>query len=256
MNAGQMKNAGTAWVASRLLLSAIVMPADSREERIDPAEIDRFSNTGLGEPETMRALAAAFCEMDHDDPADRFLASIDEILAKTLSATLPVPSIGVDTLKRAHGHFSSRNWSIVLNEDLIEGKSDSKEGLLDVLDTLAHELRHAEQFYAAAKYEAGIHRISFYDFLPEAIRKRAKHDKKIDGSKETEFGEFILDVHLNDELREKKKYINTIIDNPETPSDDYKYYVNVVNTKLPLERDATAIGRALQGAMEACLQPR
>ncbi|MGH1480028.1 MAG: hypothetical protein ACRBM6_15130 [Geminicoccales bacterium] len=42
----------------------------------------------------------------------------------------------------------------MLDESLIAEKSDSNEDLLDLFDTLAHELRHAEQYYIAARHVA------------------------------------------------------------------------------------------------------
>jgi len=251
----QMVGSRGALVASRLLLSAIVLPTDDGQERIDPAEIDRFSRTGLGKPEITRALAKAFCGIDYNDPADQFLATIDKVLAKILSPTLPIPSISVDELKGSHGHFSPTDWSIVLDEERVAGRSKSKEGLIDILGTLAHELRHAEQYYAAAKFEASIRRISLYDFLPKAVKTEAKINPSIEGSEEAEFGEFVLMAHINDEIRDKKMYIEDKIENPDISSDDYEYYVKVIYAKLPSERDATSIGRALRIAIDECLKP-
>ena len=93
-----MSAAGRALVASRLLLSAIVMPTDAGQERIDPAAIDRFSTIGLGAPETIRSLAEALCEVDYNDPKGQFLAAIENVLADQLSPTLPIPSIAFDDL--------------------------------------------------------------------------------------------------------------------------------------------------------------
>lgn len=243
-------------VASRLLLSAIVMPTDLGQERIDPSEIDRFSKIGLGKPTTVHVLANALCELDHNGPTDQFLSTIDEVLAKALEPELPIPSIGVDDLKMAHGHFAPSDWSIMLDQHLVTNRSNSKDDLVDLMDTLAHELRHADQYFAAANVEARHHRFRLYDFLPDTIKDRAKQNSNVEDDTYREFGEFIIMTHMNDEISEKKKYIDDKLEDPDISRDDYEYYVNVVRNKLPLERDAESMGRTLHNAIRECLEPR
>ena len=261
-----MSIAGQTLIASRLLLSVIIMPTDTGQERIDPAAIDRFSSLGLGAPETIRSLAEALCEVDYDDSNDQFLAAIENVLADQLSPTLPIPSIAFDDLERVQGRFSARDWSIVLDESLIAKKSESNEDLLDLFDTLAHELRHAEQHYIAARHAAAkdrddetilkLDRFLFqYAYFPDAIIERAILDPSIPDSESFEFGKLISNFLVNEELREKKKYIDEIVKNPNVTPDEYAYYVAIINSKLPLERDATSIEKAMHRMTNACLEP-
>ena len=262
-----MSPAGQALIASRLLLSVIIMPTEAGQERIDPAAVDRFSSLGFGAPETIRALAEALCDVDYGDSDDQFLAAIENILADQLSPMLPIPSIAFDDLERSQGRFSARDWSIVLDENLIAKKSESNEDLLDLFDTLAHELRHAEQYYVAARHAAAkdrkdetiltLERFLFqYAYFPDAIIERAILDPSIPDSESFEFGKLISNILVNEELREKEKYIDEIVKSPNVTTDEYAYYAAIIESKLPLERDATSIEKAMHRTTSKCLEPR
>lgn len=253
-------------VASQLTLAAVIMPAEPEQERIDPVEIDRFSQAGLGKPETMRALADAFCALNHNQPTDQFLAAIDIVLADVLGSRLPIPSISIDDLELANGRFSASGWVIALDTQRTVKRSHSKEDLQNFLATLVHELRHAEQFYAAARYEAGggIHKdpeagktnraILRYSSLPSTVIEQAERDPAISGSEDFEFGRLISDIHVNAEIREKHKYIGDVLDSSDITLEDYEYYLSVINNKIPEERDAVSIEKMIRKATDKCLE--
>ncbi|MGH1480027.1 MAG: hypothetical protein ACRBM6_15125 [Geminicoccales bacterium] len=70
-----------------------------------------------------------------------------------------------------------------------------------------------------------------------------------------EFGKLISNILVNDELCEKKKYINEIVKSPIVTPDEYAYYSATIDSKLPLERDATSIEKAMLRMTKVCLKP-
>ncbi|MEL6961898.1 MAG: CPBP family intramembrane glutamic endopeptidase [Pseudomonadota bacterium] len=228
---------------------------------IDPADIDRYATTGFGDLPEASSLAATLCSLDHFSPADAFLSQLEHAVGDVL--TFPIPTFTVGTRGENLGEFVHRGWSIGLNPDHLESREKSKRQLADFYNTVAHELRHAEQVYAAATYHAST--VSHpdlmlipvyypYFYLPHRVRYQASHNASVEGSEGFEFGRLVSAIDNNDHLEDRRDHLNTMMDR-HRGTDEYDRYHFRYRYELPLERDAYAFGDTVEKLVNGCLPP-
>lgn len=158
-------------------------PGPINRNTINAADIDRFSTVGLGEPQKIRELAEALCEINYDVYSESLPTKLERALVDALSSIMPAPSIAFyGNSGWPGGRFRSTTWTIELNSDLIIGKN-----FIDLLVVLTHELRHAEQKYLAIKYHLKYGHSAEYiqSFLhsPSHIVASASNDLDLTGKK-------------------------------------------------------------------------
>lgn len=227
---------------------------------IDPVDIDRFAHMAMGTRENIRALADIFCSLDSRASNENFITEMTTATAGVLD--IPMPQFKVRDLGWALGEFSASSWSISIDRKHFAERHSSKRDRIDFYNTLAHELRHAEQSYIAARYQVAAlgypFLIIFPDYfpnspLPHSVRMQAFQEPSVEGEKDFEFGQLMSAVDSNDEIARKRRQIQSVLGNwfflPMS-----SYYSHLYRDELPSERDAFAIGNKLEQALEECWQ--
>lgn len=250
--------------AGQLTYVTLLVPDDGAESmkidagQIDPADVERFAKVGMGHPENIRTLADVLCPLDHRASDGDFMNNVKTAIADVLS--MPMPSIEVRDLDWALGQFSASSWSISLDTAHLARRSSSKEDRIDLYNTLAHELRHAEQAYAAARYQVSALDYPFLIMfpgyfpdspLPHSVREQALKNPSFEGDDAFDFGRLMSAVDSNDEIARKRRQAVRALDSwfflPMS-----SYYHRIYRDELPSERDAFAIGDKLGKAVEGC----
>lgn len=247
-----MKMIGSCRMLMRVGLGFWILVFATNANAINAVDVDRFSKIGLGQPQKIRQLAKAFCEIDFSDFPIKLQEKLDEALSKALHSTMPAPSIVFNKDVWGVGSFSHRTWTIELSTKLL-----SKKKLVRLLQILTHELRHAEQWYISATYHAAIgtpeEDKKSYTNLQKNIIEHALNNPSAQDSDEFDFGQFISNKSSDDNINEKKKYLLYKMKSVKNNKKSYNFYYNRYMNELPRERDAKSVDQALRGAVEECL---
>ncbi|MDX1998895.1 MAG: hypothetical protein SF066_14355 [Thermoanaerobaculia bacterium] len=132
---------------------------------------------GLAEPAAIAAYALPLSESFHKvGPGERVALLRDAIHG--VLAKAGVPPVEIALLERGDSaHFDETTWTMSLLRSSVE--STDPGVLAELVGTVYHEARHAEQFFrvaqqaAAGEDEVGLHRHKF----PEPIRRAAVHSR-------------------------------------------------------------------------------
>lgn len=227
--------------------------SDKPVSAFDAAEIERFSEVGLGKQENVLRLAEALCEIDVDLSPDDLLDEVRGALSAVVEPSMPTPRIIFDQSIPGFGNFLSTDWTIRI-KDNHHIKEDGKYSMKKLAPKIGHELRHAEQYYMVARYQGAVGVAptdkGSYMFLPEKIIKIAISDPSEPGHQEFEFGKYIYIKSLDKRIRDKKKFLKEKLT---SKGSDYKKYLGQYNSELPREVDAHAMEQALGVAIAQCL---
>ena len=173
------------------------------------------------------------------------------------------PGFNVGTELGNLGEFLPLGWSIGLNAEHLENRGESKRALTNLYNTVAHELRHAEQIYAAATYHASAvsqPNLTFipvyypYFHLPHQVRLRAMQDASVEGSEVFELGKLVSAIDNNHHIEETRDHLDSMM-NRYHGTAEYDRYHKRYRYELPLERDAYAFGDTVETIVEGCLPP-
>ena len=86
------------------------------------------------------------------DRAERLLETMQAVL---VAADVPPPiAVKLVPLRPHPGAFDFRTWTLVLREALVAAPQLGHDEAAELTNMLAHELRHAEQYYLAARWMA------------------------------------------------------------------------------------------------------
>ncbi len=107
--------------------------------------MDRLATGVRATQTTWRTLATL-------DRAERLLHTVQAVLA---GADMPPPiAFKLIPMRPNPGGFDFRTWTLVLREELVAAKQLDHAAAADLTNMLAHELRHAEQYYLTARWMA------------------------------------------------------------------------------------------------------
>lgn len=220
---------------------------------VNATDVDQFSEVGLAEGQSVRHIAEALCDVGSGDYLNGLEAKLNRALVTGLSSKMPAPSVvfygdrGLDAL----GLFETQSWLIKLNSTLV-----SEDSVIDLLLVLAHEVRHAEQRYLAAKYHAKIGHSRDYIqsilFVPTHVAQHAVKEVGTLTSDEFQFGKYFSNAYMDKELYKKKKDLLDLL-KEDTKSDRNAARRGQLIDELPAERDAFSFNRIMRGPIEDCL---
>jgi hypothetical protein len=106
----------------------------------------------LGDPEMVKGYALPLKDLLPAIPAGERLAALGKAVNTALQAA-GVPAVELeDTRFKGFGELQPRTWSIGIPDELL-ASSDARR-LAEVVGTVYHEARHAEQYFLAAQWHA------------------------------------------------------------------------------------------------------
>ena len=220
--------------------------------------VDTFSDVGLRNAARLRELATIICELDRDFPPHKAAERIQDALVKALDSSMPVPRVEFDDQIAYSGLFAFKEWKIKIQDNTFD-YFEFDSAITSLAKIIAHELRHAEQYFMAARYSASIGipptDEGSYLHLPRFVIESANEQPLKEGTREFEFGRAVFEDSINPEIKATKNYLFG-------PSGKLAQHLgneerlrtfNEFFEKLPTERDAFAVEQPLKRAIEACL---
>jgi hypothetical protein len=117
--------------------------------------------TGLGKRPILNGFAAVIKKQQSPwsrmSTNDRVKSIGAALMAVLIRAGVPaLHSFRAENMKNMGGGFSPALWRMVINKDLVIGRTLTTDGAAELCNTLMHEARHAEQLFLAARYLAGL----------------------------------------------------------------------------------------------------
>ncbi len=158
-----------------------------------PRTLPALFPSGLAEQEEIETYAEEaedilegdWASMSEEERADDLIARVNDRLAAA-----NVPQVGrlIEDLGGDAGQFDFEEWSISLDQGILQSEALSDAEAADVADTVYHEARHAEQWYRMAQMRAGQGRtadqIAHEMSIPPRIANEAFGDPLAPGSME------------------------------------------------------------------------
>lgn len=223
--------------------------------------VDAFSDVGLRDAVKLRELATIICELDRDFPPHEAADRIQDALVKALGSSMPVPRIEFDEQIAYSGLFVFEEWTIKIQDNTFD-YFEFDSAIIPLAKIIAHELRHAEQYFMTARYSASIGLPptdeSSYLHLPRFVIDSANEQPLKKGTREFEFGRALFEDSMNPETRATKNYLfgpsGKLAQN--LGNEERLRAFNDFFEKLPTERDAFAVEQPLKKAVEDCLNGR
>ncbi|MEM6992587.1 MAG: hypothetical protein AAF721_18890, partial [Myxococcota bacterium] len=151
----------------------------------------------------------------------------------------------------ARGRFASDSWEIKLTDELV-----SEDDFPELLSSLAHELRHAEQAYLRIIHllEAGYseEQTEWSLYVPTNIVRHAARKPNWVGYEEMAFGRYLAYLRFDDALSEKLVAMHEMLKKT-AGTDEYTHHQKKFANENPVERDAYAFQRMMLTTLRDCL---
>ncbi|MBP6848737.1 MAG: hypothetical protein KA201_33550 [Kofleriaceae bacterium] len=146
------------WPALRPEARGAAAPgADGRAQARRRGEMPDLTGTGsVASMDTwargLRVIASSWDGLD----ADQRKAALEQLATTVLTAAdvPPAPIVAPETW-RTQASFDFRKWRIVLLGSLLQRSPLTEEATCELAEVMAHEARHAEQYFLAARWLAG-----------------------------------------------------------------------------------------------------
>lgn len=128
---------------------------------IGPDQLASLMPTGLAKDKTIEKYAAQLLDIkknwtNYDTPAER-QKGVQQLLSQ-LSEASSTPQMQLRFQKlqeQTEGSFNHKSWTMVLNSAHLNDPKMTPDKFVDIMETVYHESRHAEQNFMSARFLAG-----------------------------------------------------------------------------------------------------
>lgn len=222
----------------------------------EPADLDRFAEIGLMEPANIHRLAEALCGIERAVAPIALQNEVNRALRRGLLTEMPPPLVVFDETLKPFAEFVYREWTIkIRGGDFDHAEFDAS--LKELVRRLAHELRHADQFYFAARYQAAqgtpVSDNVAYLELPLNVVEPAARQPTSDGTLEYDLGRLFYGWRANDRSRRlTRSYTGKLLAMHRGSPTYGGLYQRYLNDVWP-EGDAVNAERPIVDAVAECL---
>lgn len=223
----------------------------------EPVDLSQFEGIGLMESANVRQLADALCEIERAATLTALESEVNSAVRNGLPAELPPPLIVFDKTLKPFGEFVHRDWTIKMRDGDFDNVRFEKS-LKELARRLAHELRHADQFYFGARYQAAqgtpISDKEAYLELPQRIVEPAARQPTSKGTREYDLGRLHYAWRQSDQsLRLTRSYTGKLLSTDKESPEYRELYYQYLDDVWP-EGDAVNAERPIVDAVEECLR--
>lgn len=200
---------------------------------------------GLADPANIAAFCKGFkalmAKWDTLTPQERE-KELENLINNSLAQS-STPSVGVNSANLSagtNGQLDFTNWNLDINSNMLNSSLTPQQGS-QLANTVYHEARHAEQWFAIAQRQAAgtpvpsAAQLSSSMHIPQPVAQQAVNNPLPSGTPQGTFGDAMhRSIYGN-----RASYRNQVLNNIQTQYDEYR--------ALPEEIDAWEIGDATQG---------